>query len=109
MPEEDNGASGEATTPKRRLSAGGGRASGRSAGSEDEEDPVGSGPRSPAPPRPPGLTRFVYPGAVPVQLPLNLLLAPQLHESSPVLHSLSLFGKFPVDGEETGHQVQVAP
>lgn len=108
MPEEDNGASGEATTPKRCLSAGGGRASGRSAGSEDE-DPVGSGPRSPAPPRPPGLTRFVYPGAVPVQLPLNLLLAPQLHESSPVLHSLSLFGKFPVDGEETGHQVQAAP
>lgn len=51
MPEEDNGTSGEAATPKRRLSAGGGRASGRSAGSEDE-DPVGSGPRSPAPPRP---------------------------------------------------------
>lgn len=46
---------------------------------------------------PPGLTCFVYPGAVPIQLTLNLLLPPQFHESSSVLHSLSLFGKFPVD------------
>lgn len=93
MPEEDNGASGAAPLDV----ALGARTRTRWA------------PVPAAPPRPPGLTRFVYPGAVPVQLPLNLLLAPQLHESSPVLHSLSLFGKFPVDGEETGHQVQVAP
>lgn len=52
---------------------------------------------------PASLTRFVDPGAVPVQLPLNLLLAPQLHESPPVLHSLSLFGKFPVDKEDEMH------
>lgn len=50
----------------------------------------------PTSPSPPGLTRSVYPGAVPIQLPLNLLLAPQFHECSPVLHSFSLFGKFPV-------------
>lgn len=49
------------------------------------------------PPLAPGLTCFVYPGTVPVQLTFNLLLAPQFHESPPVLHSLSLFGKFPVD------------
>ena len=53
--------------------------------------------------RPPGLTCFVYPGAVPIQLTLDLLLAPQFHESSPVLHSLSLFGKFPVDKADKIH------
>lgn len=57
----------------------------------------------PTSPSPPGLTRSVYPGAVPIQLPLNLLLAPQFHERSPVLHSLSLFGKLPVGKENRGH------
>lgn len=46
------------------------------------------------------LTCFVYPGAVPIQLALNLLLPPQFHECSPVLHSLSLFGEFPVDEKD---------
>lgn len=48
-----------------------------------------------------GLTCFVYPGTVAIQLSLNLLLAPQLHECSPVLHSLSFFGKFPVDNKNS--------
>lgn len=53
---------------------------------------------------PPCLTCFVYPGAVPVQLALNLLLPPQFHERSPVLHSLSLFGKFPVDEKDESQE-----
>lgn len=53
--------------------------------------------------QPPGLTCFVYPGTVPVKLTLDLLLAPQFHEGSPVLHSLSLFGKFPADKADKIH------
>lgn len=47
------------------------------------------------------LTCFVYPGTVAVQFSLNLLLAPELHERSSVLHSLSFFGKFPVDNKDS--------
>lgn len=54
-------------------------------------------PGSPA--GPPAFTRFVYPGPVSVELPLDLLLAPQLHEGSAVLHSLALFGKLPGEGQ----------
>lgn len=52
-----------------------------------------------APPGPPAFTRFVYPGPVAIELPLDLLLAPQLHEGSAVLHSLTLFGKLPGEGQ----------
>lgn len=68
-------------------------------GSEQRGGPDALQPTAAAPAR--SLTRLVYPGAVPVQLPLDLLLAPQFHESPPVLHSLSLFGKLPVDKEDT--------
>lgn len=51
-------------------------------------------------PWPPSFTRFVYPCPVAVELPLNLLLAPQLHEGSAVLHALSLFGKLPGEGQK---------
>lgn len=54
-------------------------------------------PGSPA--SPPAFTRFVYPGPVSIELPLDLLLAPQLHEGSAVLHSLALFGKLPGEGQ----------
>lgn len=50
-------------------------------------------------PRSPAFTRFVYPGPVAVELPLDLLLAPQLHEGSAVLHALALFGKLPGTGQ----------
>ena len=43
------------------------------------------------------LTCFADPLQVSVELSLNLLLSPQLEELAPVLHSLSLFGKFTVD------------
>lgn len=46
----------------------------------------------PAPSLP--LTCSADPLQVPVELPLDLLLPPQLEELAPVLHSLSLFGKF---------------
>lgn len=42
------------------------------------------------------LTCFTDPLKVSVELPLNLLLSPQLEELAPVLHSLPLFGKFTV-------------
>lgn len=42
------------------------------------------------------LTCFADPLQVSVELSLNLLLSPQLKELAPVLHSLSLFGKFTV-------------
>lgn len=51
------------------------------------------------PPCPPAFTRFVYPGPVAIELPLDLLLAPQLHEGSAVLHPLTLFGKLPAEGQ----------
>lgn len=47
-------------------------------------------------------TRFVYPRPVAVELPLDLLLPPQLHEGSAVLHALSLFGKLPGEGQKGG-------
>lgn len=43
------------------------------------------------------LTCFADPLQVSVELSLNLLLSPQLEELAPVLHSLSLFGKFTAD------------
>lgn len=43
------------------------------------------------------LTCFADPLQVSVELSLNLLLSPELEELAPVLHSLSLFGKFTVD------------
>lgn len=39
-------------------------------------------------------TCFADPFQVSIQLPLNLLLSPQLEKLTPVLHSLSLFSKF---------------
>lgn len=42
------------------------------------------------------LTCFTDPLKVSVELPLYLLLSPQLEELAPVLHSLPLFGKFTV-------------
>ena len=42
-----------------------------------------------------GGTCSVYPGPVAVELPLDLLLAPELHEGPAVLHSLPLLGKLP--------------
>lgn len=55
------------------------------------------------------LTCFADPLQVSVELPLYLLLPPQLQELAPVLHPLSLFGKFTVgtnDGqfEHVGHR-----
>lgn len=43
------------------------------------------------------LTCFADPLQVPSQLPLNLLLPPKLQELLPLLHTLSLFGKFSVE------------
>ena len=40
-------------------------------------------------------TCSVYPGSVPIQLSLHLLLTSELHEGPPVLHPLPLFGKLP--------------
>ncbi len=40
-------------------------------------------------------TCTVDPGPISVQLPLNLLLSPELHEGSSVLYPLSLFSKLP--------------
>lgn len=42
------------------------------------------------------LTGFADPLQVSIKLPLDLLLPPELEELAPVLHSLSLFGKFTV-------------
>lgn len=46
-------------------------------------------------------TCSVDPGPVSVELSLNLLLAPQLHEGPAVFHPLPLLGKFPKEPNQT--------
>lgn len=58
---------------------------------------------------PRAFTRFVYPGPVAVELPLDLLLSPQLHEGPAVLHALTFFGKLPAMAQRDSESTDRGP
>lgn len=58
---------------------------------------------------PRAFTRFVYPGSVAVELPLDLLLSPQLHEGPAVLHALTFFGKLPAMAQRDSESTDRGP